>query len=120
MWLLLLVDAGSLLFQRGQIAGTIVPVEEKTYSLYTKSGQLPPQYPRFNSSIYSLENSFPLAKFGQVDTWQPDPITRATSRPLGRLTSPGFLRGFRVAQIVLGWFFATMGVAGVTGILRKD
>jgi hypothetical protein len=120
LWLLLLVDAGSLLFQRGQIAGTIVPVEEKTYSLYTKSGQLPPQYPRFNSSIYSLENSFPLAKFGQVDTWQPDPITRATSRPLGRLTSPGFLRGFRVAQIVLGWFFATMGVAGVTGILRKD
>ena len=35
-------------------------------------------------------------------------------------TSPRFLRWFLWAQILLGWLLATLFVAGVTGIIRKD
>lgn len=35
-------------------------------------------------------------------------------------TSPRFLRWFLWAQILLGWLLATLFLAGVTGIVRKD
>ncbi len=31
-----------------------------------------------------------------------------------------FLRVFGWVQILLGWLFATMGIAAVTGLVRKD
>jgi hypothetical protein len=30
-----------------------------------------------HASVYSLENSFPLVKLGQIDRWQPDPSPHA-------------------------------------------
>jgi len=33
---------------------------------------------------------------------------------------PGFLRWFRWVQVLLGWLLATLFVAGVTGVVRKE
>jgi hypothetical protein len=90
--------------------------------------RLPDYYERFHALTYSLENSFPPVKLGQQDYWQPDPSPDDTARfrasCVGSLApfviSAKTLRIFRLVQIVLGWFFATMGVAAVTGLVRAD
>jgi hypothetical protein len=127
-WLLLLVALGWPIFRSGYFAANMVPVDKDAYPIFEKNHQPPPGYERFYASVYSLENSFPIVKLGQTDHWQPatdgggsspgrqNLIARATHA----FVSPAFLRCFRWAQILFGWFFASMGVAGITGLLRKD
>ena len=88
---------------------------------------LPGYYVTFNPFLYSVENSLPLVKFGQVDRWHPAP-----SPPLPWRSScfcevlqwffswEVILGTFRAFQIACGWFLATIGVAGLTGVIRKD
>ncbi len=125
-WLLRLVLAGFLLFWGGYLAGSVTPTDKDAYACFKKGGQLPPHYETFHASIYSLENSFPLVKLGQADRWQPDPNhsqyrpTKWAPRWLRLVLSPPLLRWFRWVQICLGWILATLFVAGITGIVRKD
>ena len=127
LWSIGLTVVGCLLFWGGDTVGSMAPTEKDAYGTFRQSGQLPPQHERFNALIYSFEGSVPLVKLGQVDRWQPDPNPRwecqpaiSVYRPLCRVASPTSLRSFRWVQTCLGWFFATMGVAGVTGIIRKE
>lgn len=126
-WLALFAILGTALFWGGFSAGSLVPTDKDAYCRFKADRQLPAHYERFHASVYSLENSFPLVKLGQVDRWQPDPDPQWERKPvkgapgwLAWILSPGSLRWFRWAQVCLGWFFATMGVAAVTGIVRKD
>jgi hypothetical protein len=126
-WLAGLTALGALVFSIGYAAGSIAPNEKEAYVQFTANGSLPPQYEHFNPLIYSLENSFPLIRFGQTEHWQPalDVNRRSTAKPwipksLSQITSPWSLRRFRWLQICLGWFFTTMGVAAVSGIVRKE
>ncbi len=104
--------------------------------------QVPPNYPRFHPFVYSLENCVPLVKLGQAEFWAPDPGVlqreRAPATLTGRLLwpravwnsvlrgvnylaeSPTFVQLLLWIQILLGWVLATLFVAGVTGIVRKD
>ena len=54
-------------------AGSFAPTDKDAYVYFTVEHRLPDHYERFHATIYSLENSFPLVKLGQVDRWQPDP-----------------------------------------------
>jgi sRNA-binding regulator protein Hfq len=102
------------LFRHGYFRGAIAPTDENAYHFFRDHGWSPDFYPRFTASIYSLENSLPFVNLGQKDHWTPDPNPRA-SRWL-----PGFLRWFRWGQVLLGWLLATLFVAGVTGVVRKE
>jgi len=52
---------------------------------------------------------------------QPHPDREAArSRPSRWLTSPRFVRWFLWIQILLGWLLATLFLAGLTGIVRKE
>lgn len=106
-----LVLVGTIFFWVGYHDGSMVPTDANAYSRFEKDRQLPPQYDRFHALIYSMENSFPLVKLGQIDRWQPDP---------NQHTFAGILRWFRWLQILLGWVLATLFVAGVTGIVRRN
>jgi hypothetical protein len=64
--------------------------------------------------MYSLENSLPFVNLGQKDRWMPDP------NPGGAWRMSAFLRWFRWFQVLLGWLLATLFVAGVTGVVRKE
>lgn len=127
LWLLVLVAIGFFLYKGGYYAGSLAPTDKDAYTCFTVGHRLPDHYERFHASIYSLENSFPLVRLGQVDRWQPDPKPRNLAGHGEQLpallrhffVSSLFLRWFRWAQVILGWFFATMGIAGVTGIVRK-
>jgi hypothetical protein len=127
LWLLALMFAGFVLFSGGYAVGSVAPTDKDAYATFKQTGKLPPHYETFNALVYSFESSFPLVKLGQADRWQPDPDPRwqcpaAASLPpaLCRTVAPAPLRWFRWVQICLGWFFATMGVIGVTGVIRKE
>ena len=120
-WLLALVIVGSLVYQRGYEAGSIVPTSKDAYyDISVAHKGLPGYYEAFRALPYSLENSFPLVKLGVQDKWGPGPDEQAnTSRDAGWI-SPRLLRRFQWAQICIGWILATLFVAGVTGVIRKD
>ena len=127
-WFCVLVLFGFSLFNAGFCAGNMVPTDKDAYTHFREKDLVPDYYEGFHASIYSLENSFPLVKLGQVDRWQPDPATRSLTvdgdsifiRWLIRLVSPAFLRWWRWIQVLLGWFLATMWIAGVTGLVRRE
>jgi len=106
----------------------MVPTDKAAYTHFSEKKLVPDYYEGFHASIYSLENSFPLVKLGQVDRWPPDPANRSLAvdgdsifiRCLIQLVSPPFLRWSRWVQVLLGWFLATMWIAGVTGLVRMD
>jgi hypothetical protein len=127
LWLLGLTILCTILFWTGYVVGSVTPSDKDAYGPFKQSGRLPPHYERFHASAYALENSFPLVRLGQVERWQPDPNPDCKCKPASLLLnplcsifSPPVLRWFHWAQICLGWFFTTMFVAGVTGVVRKD
>ncbi len=98
---------GGVLYCGGYFAKMMVPTEKGAYAELASRNSLPPHYPRFSASIYSLENSLPLIKLGQADKWQPNPATPV-------------LVWFLRIQILLGWVLATFFVAGISGIVHKE
>jgi hypothetical protein len=127
-WMACLTVVGFVLYFGGYFAGSMVPTDKDAYSSFKSNHHPPNYYERFHALVYSLENSFPVVKFGQADHWQPDPdphgpasLVVARSRVVyDAATSPTILRVFRWVQILLGWFFATLGIGGVTGLVRRD
>ena len=128
LWLLCLAAFGFALYYGAYYAGSVVPTEKDAYTLFKFSHRLPDYYEPFHASIFSLENSFPLVKLGQVDHWKIDPSPDASARlavsrlrfSIRTLNLTRVLRVFGWAQILLGWLFATMGIAAVTGLVRRD
>jgi hypothetical protein len=126
--LLLVVLVGSLVYRLGYGTGSVVPTQEKAYYFFEASCYPPAYYERFHSVAYSFESSFPLVKLGIQEKWGAAPDVRVTKclprawtfRPLLAISSPGFLRGFRLGQICVGWILTTLFVGGVTGIVRRD
>jgi hypothetical protein len=122
-WLMLLVVVWFFVYRSAYNQASFTPTDKEAFDFFAANHRPPEYYPNFHASVYSLENSFPLVKLGQVDRWQPKPnpaTDTGSSRHRQLLTSPRFLLWFSRIQILLGWFFATMGIAGVTGIVRKD
>jgi len=112
--LALLTIVGWGLFRQGYFSGAMAPTDKGAYCFFRAQGRPPDYYQRFTASVYSLENSLPFVNLGQKDHWTPDPNPQASRR------MPGFLRWFRWGQVLLGWLLATLFVAGVTGVVRKE
>jgi sRNA-binding regulator protein Hfq len=124
--LAILTGIGWVLYRRAYLAGAMTPVEKEAYREFKSSGSPPNHYRRFSPFIYSLENSLPLVKFGQADSWQPEPDPGravASTEPLwakigSALRWRKVLPWLLLAQILLGWILATLFAAGVTGLVR--
>jgi hypothetical protein len=128
--------------------GTMAPSDEDA-RLNGVLGDAPSRdHVRFSAWIYSLENSLPLIKLGQVAHWQPGTRSAAPrddtpkwrahlngicAKIIRRWTlakyllfrynqlapSPKFLWRFLWFQVLLGWLLATLFLAGVTGIVHS-
>jgi hypothetical protein len=137
--LALLTLLGTAIFGVGYLGGSMAPTERQAYDCFEKQGWPPRHYQQFNPFVYSLENSVPLLKLGQDSAWAPDPGPREQEYPgvvniapfkwlarvaagyhLTWLAPPSLMRGFRWLQIVMGWILATLLVAGVTGVVRRE
>lgn len=112
--LLLLTAIGWGLFRQGYFGGAMAPTDKDAYYFFRVQARPPDHYPRFTVSVYSLENTVPLVNLGQKDHWMPDPNAQGSRR------MPEFLLWFRWSQVLLGWLLATLFVAGVTGVVRKE
>jgi hypothetical protein len=127
-WLAILTLLGFALFWAGYHAGNMVPTEKEAYSTFENDHRPPPYYGSFHALIYSFENSFQIVKLGQADRWQPEPYPHSFGRQSKKrlawffrpIISPWFLLWFRWIQIMSGWFFTTLALAGVVGIVRKE
>jgi hypothetical protein len=67
-------------------------------------------YPDLNTLLYSTDVALPIVDLQQERYWMPN-----SSKPEGR-----FLWWFNWFEVLFGWFLASMGIAGATGIIRKD
>jgi len=82
----------------------MVPTSKDAFDSLKANGQPPQYYPRLSAFIYSLENTFPLVKLGQVDTWHPH----------RRL-----LRWFKWLQNLTGWLLAGLFAAGLAHLVQR-
>jgi hypothetical protein len=139
-WLIGLTVMGTLLFGLGYLGGSMAPTERDSYARFEKQGWPPRHYQAFNPFIYALENSVPVLRLGQDSAWAPDPGPRDqehagavnfppwkwAARVSGNhlngwdIPPPWLLHAFRWLQIVMGWMLATLFVAGVTGVVRRE
>ncbi len=128
-WLFGSMLLGLILYWSGYSVGSMVPTDTAAYCAFKQNHKsLPAHYEHFHAAMYSLENSFPLVKLGQIDRWQPDPSPQRSVKRIWHfpfsfsiwISLAGFLRWFRWGQILFGWLFATLGIAGVTGLVRRD
>jgi hypothetical protein len=69
--------------------------------------------------IYSLDTFLPIVNLHQEENWHPNDSATCV---IGEKQLPcGFiLRGYLWLQIMMGWLLTTLGVAAVTGLVRKD
>jgi len=125
--LVLISMIGTCFYFLGFQIGSVLPTDRDNYSTFTKNRNISAGYERFHVFAYSVENAFPLVKFGIQDKWGPSPDIQAPpDKPVGweakylrSVISPTFLRWFRWGQIAAGWFLTTFFVIGVTGLIRE-
>jgi hypothetical protein len=106
----------------------MVPTDKDAARQFEDESTLPTHYPRFSPFIYSLENTFPLVTLGQAAAWHANPGFRMKKNPhdgpklrfLKWWRSPYPLRLLVWLQVLLGWLFATLFVAGVSGLIQRS
>ena len=110
-WLLGLWALGMVLFW--QFTPDMVPARERfylageAYKLYMDTGALPEGYPKFSPFIYSLDVMLPIVDFAQESHWRPKNTDGAN-----------WARHYNRAHLALGWLLSTIGIAGLTGLLK--
>ncbi len=123
-----LIDPGGIqlstfLFFWGHKSGAIVQLDPQNTEPFLS----------FNSFVYSLETFIPLVEMHQAKFCGPDPVLRP-NRPAVPITAffplshchqqfgPAFgnhLRWYLWIHILAGWFFISMLIAGITGLVQK-
>ena len=71
---------------------------------------LPNDYPKFHPFAYSIDLFFPIVDLHQEFYWLPSEDSFG-GRPF---------RGFMWVYIGIGWILTTIGVVGLTGIVKRD
>jgi hypothetical protein len=111
-WFLGLVMVGSIIFWYADSQAAMAPVKDAiaTSTTYLRNRELPSGYPHFCPFIYSLDVALPIIDLQQDGYWAPS-----------QDTLPGrFAQWCLWFEILFGWILATVGVAAITGIIKKD
>ena len=113
--LLVTLLCGWYFFSNAYDEGVMNPAKEKVYTDANYPGVKGlsdrfPQYPAFNSFVYSLDALVPVLDLHQEDYWLP-----SASSPNG-----GLYRFYLWLHIIIGWVSSTMIVVYITGLVRKE
>ncbi len=112
------VIAGAVLFETGNRLGLMTPVKEWAYEPARGSGSLRDIYPPMSPLAYSIDTFVPLISLNQKDFWLPNP--RNSALLLGHEVPAGeLLRYYQWFHMLVGWIITTLGVAALTGLLRR-
>ncbi len=146
-WVAAFVILGFFLFSWGQDAGVLTEIKDKDAVIQNKDVAATHEqnasgvsvYQPFNGFIYSLETFLPLVDLQFAKHWLPN----ANLKPNNPVDLMNHMRHWPVRwlphwnhnfgknfgkhlrwyfwfHILAGWFFTTMVIAGVTGLVRKD
>lgn len=130
-WIFALFVVGAVVFGLGYLGGGITPHDREAYESFVKDRYPPAYCAQFNPLLYSFEHSFPLVNLGVKDRWAPNAGALAAPPIVNRpefqwlqdnrltISTSGYLRFWMWLQTVLGWLFATLFVAGLTGIVKS-
>ncbi len=134
------VALGFVIFGSAYQAREMVPSEKDAYEYeQTHQGTLPSYYEPFCALTYSFDTFVPIIDLGQRNKWTPGvirtigaPIRICKNKMLEGILCAGnkvslprapalwFVRVFRWFDIIAGWFFTSLFVAGVAGLVRKE
>ena len=107
-----IVGAGA--FDLGHGYGLISPTDSRVYFreefVNSQGAWLPPQYPKFNAPIYSVDVFLPIVDLHQESRWLPNM----------RNNWGWALWLYMWVHILSGWALTSVFVAALTGIIKKD
>jgi hypothetical protein len=108
MWVVFFIGVGFKVFNLDVTER--VPLKEPAAALYAKKEPLPGGYPEFQPLLYSADVLLPIVNLQQKDYWAPN-----SAQPRGY-----WARLYLPFHILAGWFFTTLFVVGVTGLIRRE
>jgi hypothetical protein len=141
---------GFVAFGWGYQKGVMEPTDKYAYDDLIKNGVgLPGQYDPFCALVYAVDSILPIVSLGQRDRWHPRaPPTIAAQTATPQTKEHGSLYGFfceasftlnwdphqnwaestlatslavlRWTLVVLGWFFGSMLVVGISGLVGRE
>lgn len=134
------VALGFIIFGSAYRAGQLIPSDRQAYEDLKGQKATPPYYEGFCALVYSLDVFVPIIDLGQRSKWKPTSTGDVPVRPstCGRTESlgcvvcqaaifsdapsfpPWFVRLFRWVDILAGWFFTSLFVAGISGLVRSN
>ena len=88
------------------------PAKERVFMSpdYIDKGELPKHYPKFNALMYSIDMFIPIVDLRQESYWLP-----RYSKEHGWIYVI-----YMWIHIAFGWILTTLGVVGLTGIVKKE
>jgi hypothetical protein len=105
--LVALAVLGSIIFNGDR--DSFAAIRDSKYRLHSGASGLPPGYPEFNAVLYSIDTMLPFVSLGQKDCWAPTTNSKTMAAWI-----------YKPIHLVIGWFFATIFLGAVTGIIRKE
>lgn len=117
--LVALCALGWLIFAVGYRFDHMEPAKERfylsgAYAPYVNKGILPEAYPHFDAPIYALDVMLPVVDFGQEVHWRPKNVEVGLWG-----IRWNWLRWYNRLHLIAGWFFATIGLLGFTGLVVR-
>lgn len=114
LWALAIIAVGAVVFDWAKSEGLMVPIKDRVYLSLGESKipvkDVPKHYTRLNPAIYSADLFLPFVDLAQDGYWMPSSTGR-----VGRL-----LTAYMWLHITLGWFLSAIGVAAVTGLIKRE
>ena len=138
VYIAIFVAFGFFVFGSAYSIGEIVPSDIEAYEKIQKTA-LPANYEKFCAMAYSFDTFVPVIDLGQRTKWTP--VTRRGASieptpchggfivcaicepwflPPSWALAPSSIRIVRWIEIVAGWFFTSLFVAGIAGLVRRD
>ena len=116
-WLMVSITIiGGLLSDVGYRYRVIGPTDKDAYSSFVKQGRAPDNYPRFSSSMYTIEHSVPAVNLGISSAWSTNTVGQLPGLPRYAC----YLRWWFFLQTLAGWTLSIFFVAGLTGLVKSD
>jgi hypothetical protein len=114
MILLIVIGTGvSVIAYRTKL---VAPTDKDANALFVSNYRVPAQYPRFSSTIFSIEHSLPGLNLGVSGSWSSN---TTAEWPQHRSVGPAIRLWFWL-QTMLGWLLSIFFLAGISGIVKSS
>lgn len=94
----------------------VAPTDKDANALFISNYRVPAQYPRFSSTIFSIEHSLPGLNLGVSGNWSSNTTADWPNHPW---VEPAIRIWFWL-QTVFGWFLSIFFLAGISGIVKRS